>query len=231
VTSAATLTDTQVARVRRRLLPWGRANFKSYPWRSETDPWLSFVAELLLQRTRAGQVESAFLTLRNRYPTAASLASAGLPAVRALTRNLGLHSRGPLLLRIAKTVAALGGEPPRALKELRTLTGVGMYTAAAWLSLHQGQRAPIIDANVSRWLSRMTGLPFNRDPRHVKWIQELVERLTPRRAFRDFNYAVLDFTMTVCIPRNPRCEICLLKDDCRFGLRTGTDDASRHGGD
>jgi hypothetical protein len=61
----------------------------------------------------------------------------------------------------------------------------------------------------------MTSLPLNRDPRHVKWIQELAERLTPQRAFCDFNYAVLDFTMTV--PRNPRCENRLLKTIAGFG--------------
>jgi adenine-specific DNA glycosylase len=72
---------------------------------------------------------------------------------------------------------------------------------SARLSLHHGRHTPVVGANVSRSLSRMTSLPFNRDPRHVKWIQELAERLTPRRAFRDFNYAVLDFTMTVCVPR------------------------------
>jgi adenine-specific DNA glycosylase len=63
----------------------------------------------------------------------------------------------------------------------------------------------------------MTSLPFNRDPRQVKWINELVERLTPRRAFRDFNHAVLDLTMTVCVPWNPRCENCLLKKIAGLG--------------
>lgn len=66
----------------------------------------------------------------------------------------------------------------------------------------------------------MTSLPFNHDPRHVTWIQEVAERLTPRRALREFNYAALDFTMTVCVLRNPRCENCLLENDCRIGLLT-----------
>lgn len=109
------------------------------------------------------------------------------------------------------------------MEELTKLTGVGAYTAAAWLSLHRGKRAVIIDANVCRWLSRMTGLPYNRDPRGLRWVQDLAERLTPRRAFRDFNYAVLDFTMTVCTPRNPACATCPLVSDCRHGLRVRMD--------
>jgi A/G-specific adenine glycosylase len=215
--AALPLTDAQIESVRRRLLRWGKAHFRSFPWRTETDPWLSFVAEFLLQRTRAAQVEEVFVDLRARLPTASSLVAAGEPAIRQLTGRLGLHWRGPLLLRIAETVAAAGGRPPERLDDLRALTGVGMYTAAAWLSLHRGHRAAIVDANVARWLSRMTGLPYNRDPRHVRWVKDLAERLTPARAYRAFNYAVLDFTMIVCLPRRPCCGRCPLRSDCRYG--------------
>ena len=102
------------------------------------------------------------------------------------------------------------------MEELCSLPGVGMYTAAAWLSLHCGQRATIIDANVSRWLSRMTGLPYHRDPRHIRWIQELADELTPKQVFRDYNYAVLDFTMKVCKSRKPSCDACPLRNDCHY---------------
>jgi A/G-specific adenine glycosylase len=180
---------------------------------------LSFLAEFLLQRTKASQVEPVFLSIRERFPTAGSLAMGGLPAVNQLTRKLGLHWRGPLLLRIAEAVADLGGIPPDTPDELRKLTGVGMYTTAAWLSLHRGKRLAIIDANVARWLSRLTDLPYNRDPRHVQWVKDLADRLTPRRAFREFNYAVLDFTMRICVPRNPRCDACPLQSECRYARR------------
>ncbi|MBI2963589.1 MAG: hypothetical protein HYY35_07525 [Deltaproteobacteria bacterium] len=110
------------------------------------------------------------------------------------------------------------------MAELQRLPGVGMYTAAAWLSLHRGRRAVIIDANVARWLSRVTGLPYNRDPRHVRWVKKLADELTPQRAFREYNYAVLDFTMSICVPRNPRCDVCPMLSECRYGqarLRAG----------
>lgn len=215
----APLTEVEVRIVRRRLLRWGRSHFKQYPWRTETDPWLSLLAEFLLQRTRASQVEPVFRTIRQRHPTPQSLVAGGLLGVKGITGKLGLHWRGPLLLRVALAVAARGGAPPETMAELRALPGVGMYTAAAWLSLHRGKRAAIIDANVARWLSRMTGLPYNRDPRHVQWLKELADRVTPRRAFRDFNYAVLDFTMNVCTRRNPGCDRCPIRSECRYGLR------------
>jgi A/G-specific adenine glycosylase len=128
--------------------------------------------------------------------------------------RLGLHFRAPRLFAAAVAVYELGGEPPRSEDALRQITGLGPYTRAAWLSLHQRKRAVIVDANVARWLSRVTGLPYNRDPRHVAWVKRLADHLTPGRAFRDYNYAVLDFTMVVCTARAPRCGECPIRSDC-----------------
>lgn len=208
-----------VRQTQRHLLRWGRQNFRSYKWRSESDPWLSFLAEFLLQRTRARQVEAIFEEVRRRFPTADALVRSGPEAVRELTERLGLHRRGLLLLDIAQSVASRGGAPPDSMEELCRLRGVGMYTAAAWLSLHRGKRAVIVEANVCRWLSRMTGAPYSRDPRNVRWIQELADDLTPRRVFRQYNYAVLDFTMTLCTSREPACETCPILRECDFGSR------------
>ena len=205
-----------LARITRCVLRWGRRNFQPYPWRVEEDPWVSFVAEFLLQRTRASQVASVFDYVRTRYPTAEIVARIGAREIGDLTARLGLHRRGPQLIRIAEEIAQRGGTPPSTMEELCQLTGVGRYTAAAWLSFHGGRRAVIVDANVCRWLGRMTGLPYNRDPRHVRWVQELANRLTPRRVFREYNYAVLDFTMEICRPREPACERCPLWADCHY---------------
>lgn len=219
--SSAEFRVVPVQRVRRRLLSWGRRNFQSYAWRSETDPWLTLVAEFFLQRTRASQAERAFIYVRDRFPTADSLARADADAVRLITDLLGLHFRGPQLHELARHVARAGGRPPENLNGLRELTGVGPYTAAAWLSLHRGRRVAIVDSNVARWLARLVDKPYPRDPRHVRWVNDLADLLTPRRAFRDYNYAVLDFTMLICTPVSPRCGACPLRLDCAFGSSTG----------
>lgn len=214
-------TEERIRRTRRRLLRWGTSNFRAFPWRFERDPWLGFVAEFLLQRTRASQVEPVFRFIQERYPTSRSLLKGGDHASNELTSQLGLHRRGEYLIKVATEIEQRGGRVPEDPKYLLSLPGVGMYTTAAWLSLHRGKRAVIIDANVARWLSRMTGLPYNRDPRGIRWIQELADRLTPKRVFRDYNYAVLDLTMTVCVPMTPRCEVCPLRSDCQYILNSG----------
>ena len=211
------LDEQTIVRVRRRLLAWGRANRADYAWRRERDPWLTLVAEFLLQRTRAAQVEPVFIQFSQLYPTADALVRAGPGAAQNVTARLGIHWRGPLLFRLAETVAENGGRPPEEPERLAHITGIGPYTAAAWLSIHRGRRAVMVDSNVARWLGRMTGRPYPRDPRHVRWVKELAARLTPRRAFRDYNLAVLDFTMTVCLPRNPKCSGCPLRRHCWYG--------------
>ncbi|MDQ3695690.1 MAG: hypothetical protein M3464_19045 [Chloroflexota bacterium] len=211
------LPERTVRALRRRLRAWGRAHRRQFAWRSEPDPWLTLVAEFLLQRTRAVQVEPVFEQFRAAYPTAAALVVAGPDAAQRVTARLGIHWRGPLLYELAGAVAKNHGRPPESMPELRRLTGIGPYTAAAWLSLHRGKRAVLVDSNISRWLSRLTGRRYHRDPRHVAWINELAGQLTPARAHADYNYAVLDFTMTVCVPGRPRCGECPIRPYCAYG--------------
>lgn len=209
--------DRTMRAIRRRLLAWGRRNRLQFAWRSEPDPWLTLVAELLLQRTRAAQVEPVFQQFRDLYPTAAALVAAGPEAAQRVTAHLGIHWRGPLLYELAEAITRNRGVPPETLAELERLTGIGPYTAAAWLSLHRGKRAVLIDSNVSRWLSRLTGRPYQRDPRHVAWLHQLAGQLTPRRIHADYNYAVLDFTITICVPRQPKCGACPIRPYCAYG--------------
>ena len=211
------LTDQQIQRVQHSLRKWGRENYQSYPWRSDTDGWLTFVAEVFLQRTQARQVEKVYREFRRRYPSPRDFLEADTLVLSDLVGALGLAFRIQFLQEIARVAVKRNGALPETIEELKGFKGVGMYTAAAWLSLHRSKRAVLIDSNVARWLSRMTGNPYNRDPRHISWIKELAEKLTPPRAFRDYNYAVLDFTMQVCTPRKPSCEQCPFPAECLYG--------------
>ena len=212
-------TEHQVRNIRRRLLYWGRKNYEEYPWRADTDAWLTFVAEFFLQRTQANQVKNVYGEFKRRYPTAAALLDADPQEVAFLVGKLGLKFRHKWLRDIAEVAADRGGVLPEDMDELTKLKGVGIYTAAAWLSLHRCRRAVLADSNVVRWLSRMTGNPYNRDPRGVAWVRDLTERLTPQRAFQEYNYAVLDFTMRICTPRRPNCNDCPNLVDCRYGSK------------
>jgi A/G-specific adenine glycosylase len=209
--------DEWLHAVRSRVLRWGKRHYVRYPWRHSTDGWLTLAAEVLLQRTRVTQALTAYEVLESRYPTPEALLRGGSGAVQRLTALTGLHGRGRLLIDVAHRIRRNG--LPATLPDLYAVRGIGAYIAGAWLSLHRGQRAAIVDSNVYRWLGRMTGRTYGRDPRGVKWVNQLAERLTPKRSFRTYNYAVLDFTMQVCTPRTPRCEECPLNRFCITGSR------------
>lgn len=214
--------DHKIRRIREHIRRWGRRNFQSHPWRSDVDGWLTFVAELLLQRTQARQVEQVYLKFRKHYPSPEELLNADPNKVSEFIGTLGLAFRTAILYEIAQAAVSRGGTLPETIDDLVGFKGVGAYTAAAWLSLHRGKRAVLIDSNVARWLSRMTGNPYNRDPRHVTWVKQLADQLTPPRAFRDYNYAVLDFTMKICTPRKPKCRHCPIRTECLYGAVLST---------
>lgn len=206
----------QAPRISRAVRRWGSRNLADYPWRRESEPWLQLTAEILLQRTRASTVSVVFEQFRDEYPTPSDLAGGSTEDLERVIGSLGLRWRIPLLIELAKEISASSGRIPEDLTSLLKLPGVGPYAAAAYLSLHRGKRAVIIDANVVRWLCRLTGAEMDGETRRKRWVIELADRLTPIRAFRDYNYGVLDFTMSVCA-NMPTCHACSLAPMCDYG--------------
>ena len=178
------------------------------------------MVEVLLQRTRAAQVAPVFEELRRRYPSARDFGAASVEELAALIAPLGLRWRVPLLARLAREIGERRGRITRDVDALQRLPGVGPYAAAAVLSLHANMRAVIIDANVVRVLCRLVGEGYDGETRRRAWLGELADRLTPVDRYREYNYAVLDLAMSVCLPRSPRCDVCPLQARCATGLAT-----------
>ena len=75
-----------------------------------------------------------------------------------------------------------------------------------------------MDANVVRLICRLVGRDWDGETRRKKWLREMADRLTPHKKVEDFNYALLDFTMTVCTPSLPHCDRCPLGAEvCQYG--------------
>jgi A/G-specific adenine glycosylase len=104
------------------------------------------------------------------------------------------------------------------MDDLVDLPGVGPYVASAVISLHIGNRAVIVDSNVVRVLSRITGAKYNAETRRQKWLLDLADYLTPKYP-REYNYALLDLGIQVCSPRIPACDRCPLVEMCRTAVQ------------
>ena len=162
-----------------------------------------------MQRTRASNVVEVYRNFVRRFPTPAHLGQSSLEDINDVIYPLGLAWRAPFLKKLGQQLDDLDGQIPLTLDELIELPGVGSYVASAWLSFHANIKSTIIDANVVRWLCRVVDRPYDGETRRKKWLVKLADNLTPEKRNRDYNFAVLDFTMQVC-SRDPTCTSCPL---------------------
>lgn len=203
--------------IRRRLKKWGKAHFATFPWRDTTSRFHALIAEVFLQRTRAAQVLPVYEKVCTRFPDPASLARTSDKELWDTFFSLGLHWRIPLIRRLAQAlVEKCDGNIPEDFESLRSLPGVGPYASAAFLSFHSRKRQAIVDANVVRLYGRVFGFPVHGETRRERWFIRLAEKMTPQSGFREYNYAILDFTREICRPR-PLCSECPLNDICVYG--------------
>lgn len=196
------------------MIRWGRDHVRAFPWRRRIPVWQGLVAELFLQRTRADQVVPVFRDFVRLYPTARAFSRATESDCQRFTDRLGLPHRVAQLVALARYLGAHGGQLPRSVRGLEALAGIGPYCAAALTSLHRGQFAVIIDANVVRVISRYFGLPISDGSRRNAAFRALATRLTPDDHHAAYNYALLDLAATVCTPRNPSCIVCPVARRC-----------------
>ena len=191
---------------RATLLRWYRRHRRALPWRGTRDPYRVWVSEIMLQQTRVETVRDYYRRWLREFPTLAALARAPVTRVLKLWEGLGYYSRPRNLHRAARQIR---GRVPETVAELQQLPGIGRYTAGAIASIAFGQRAPVVDGNVARVFTRV----FARTDRH--W--ELAEVLLPARNCGDFNQALMELGALVCLPVQPRCEKCPLRNVCRRG--------------
>lgn len=212
-----------------KLLPWYDRHARVLPWRSPPgalppDPYAVWLSEVMLQQTTVATVKPFFERFLARWPTVEALAAADDADVMAAWAGLGYYSRARNLLACARTVVRdHGGRFPASAAVLRTLPGIGDYTAAAIASIAFGQRATVVDGNVERVIARLfaidTPLPSARP-----LIRAHATALTPEQRPGDYAQAMMDLGATICTPKNPACALCPVRSDCR-ALAAGRSDS------
>lgn len=210
--------------IARPLLEWFRANRRDLPWRRGADPYAIWVSEIMLQQTQVATVIPYFEQWMERFPTVERLAIASEDEVLHAWQGLGYYSRARSLLRGAREVVSrFGGRVPDRPDLLRSLPGVGPYTAGAIASIAYNNPAPIVDGNVIRILCRLFALrgdPAREPLKRTLW--ELAEALIPAGEASAFNPAMMELGATVCVPVAPRCGICPVAAACaarRLGIQ------------
>ena len=196
---------------RRALLDHFDRRRRPLPWRRGRTPYRVMVSEFMLQQTRAETVIPYYDRWLRRFPGWDALADAPADDVLLAWKGLGYYRRARSLHRTAMIVRErYGGRLPEDPAELRTLPGVGEYTAGAVASIAFGLPVPAVDGNVRRVLSRLMDVG---DPTTTLLRDEATRLLDPERP-GDFNEAMMELGATVCTPRSPRCGDCPVRPHC-----------------
>ena len=202
---------------------WYRSHARELPWRGVSDPYRTWVSEVMLQQTRVAAVIDHYEDFLRRFPTIVALALAREEEVLTAWSGLGYYRRARLLHNAAKFITKeRAGVLPRTSTELRTLPGIGEYTCAAIASIAFGESIAVVDGNVERVLLRLTGRPELRTAESKTHVQKVASLLVPKRrvnalgnAAGDHNQAMMELGATICLPRAPLCLHCPVYAMCK----------------
>lgn len=209
----------RIRALRRNLLNWYKGNRRDLPWRRSRDPYAIWVSEIMLQQTRVAVVVDRYRAFLERFPTVTALALADEQDVLAAWSGLGYYRRARMLHQAAQIVAEryLGKLHANA-QALRTLPGIGAYTAAAIASIAHGERVAVVDGNVERVLCRVQGWDAASRTSATAFMRKIAAAaqhfLDPAHP-GDFNQAMMELGAMVCTPRNPSCPTCPISRECK----------------
>lgn len=211
-----------------QIISWFRENGRALPWRETRDPYAIWLSEIILQQTRIVQGLEYWERFMAQYPTVEALAAASEDDVLKLWQGLGYYSRARNLHAAAKRIVEMG-KFPDTLEGIKSLKGVGDYTAAAIGSFAFDIPAAVVDGNVYRVLSRYFGIdtPINSTQGKKEFAalaQSLIlggnEKIKPEAFEMElspisaYNQGMMDFGAIQCTPQSPKCLLCPLAETC-----------------
>jgi A/G-specific adenine glycosylase len=200
---------------------WFEENKREFPWREERTPYRVWVSEVMLQQTRASVVIPYFIRWMKLFPDIKSLAQASLSTVIKSWEGLGYYSRARRLHEGAKDIYhRFKGTLPSCPDQLRSIKGLGPYTIGAILNFGFHKKAPAIDGNVIRVLSRYFSIEENVGRASTKrLLEQKVNIWLENSAPWVTSEALIELGATICLPK-PQCSICPIHSDC-LGFSSG----------
>jgi A/G-specific adenine glycosylase len=184
---------------------------RDLPWRRNRDPYGVWISEVMAQQTRIDTVVLYWQRWMQRFPDVHALADAPLDDVLKQWEGLGYYSRARNLHAAAQLLREQhNGRLPDTFDSLRSLPGVGDYTAGAVASMAFDRPEPAVDGNVRRVLARLLDEPAPAPA----VLQEVARALVDPQRPGEFNQALMELGSLVCTPRAPSCETCPLRTHC-----------------
>lgn len=200
------------------LLPWYQKNARSMPWRENPQPYYTWISEIMLQQTRVEAATDYFLRFIKALPSVLDLAAVSDEELMKLWEGLGYYSRARNLKKAAEIICRdYGGMLPADYHALRSLPGIGSYTAGAIASIAFELPYPAVDGNVLRVVSRVSDCRADISDSTVKkeW-EQIIASILPSQNIGDFNQSLMELGALICQPNGaPRCLNCPLMQICK----------------
>ena len=200
-----------------RLYEWYEINHRILPWRETEDGYAIWLSEVILQQTRVAQGMEYYMRFVSRWPSVEALAAAEEADVLREWQGLGYYSRARNLHKAAQMVVDKGWTPfPTRFEDLRSLPGVGEYTAGAIASFAYNQPYPAMDGNVYRVVARLMDIDEAFDTTSGKKLfRQQIAALLDKEHARLFNSAIMEFGALQCTPSlGDNCATCPLQEFC-----------------
>ena len=207
-----------------RLYHWYETEHRILPWRETEDGYRIWLSEVILQQTRVQQGLEYYLRFVSRWPRVEDLAAAAEDEVLREWQGLGYYSRARNLHKAAQMIVERGWAPfPTRFEDIRTLPGVGDYTAGAIASFAYNQPYPAMDGNVYRVVARLLDIDEAFDTTSGKKLfHKQIEGLLDNDNPCLFNSAIMEFGALYCTPTlGDNCATCPLQELC-MGYAHGT---------
>ena len=200
----------------KKLLSWSLDHPRNYPWTGEKDPYKIWISEIILQQTRSDQGKSYFENFIKKFPNVKRLAKATEDEILSSWQGLGYYSRARNLHHAAKTIVEkFKGHFPRAMENIKSIKGIGQYSAAAISSFAFDTPEAVVDGNVVRVLSRILGIDilFNSTEGKRKFFN-IANIYLDKENPAAYNQAIMNFGAIHCKPKQPLCQQCIFSNQC-----------------
>jgi len=206
--------------VKKFLLKWYSVNARILPWRKKANktlanPYFVFVSEYMLQQTTVNTVKNKFNDFIFKWPSVNKLAQITEPEILKFWSGLGYYSRARNLLKAAKIInKSFKNKIPQTYDELIQLPGIGDYTAKAILGIGFNKSVMPLDANIERILVRLHAIdqPIIKVKNKLK---DLANKFISDKYSSNLIQSFMDYGSAICLPRNPRCDICGMNKFCQ----------------
>ena len=202
------------------LLEWYSNHARQLPWREDPTPYRVWISEIMSQQTQVNTVIPYFQRWMERFPTVEDVAKASLQDVLLVWEGLGYYQRARNIHRAAqKIMTEHNGKLPANARALKSLPGIGKYSAGAIASIAFGLDEAVLDGNIRRVLSRLFDIsdPINTAAGE-KRLWQLARDQLPSRIAGTYNQALMELGALVCTPRSPHCTQCPLSQFCQARL-------------